>query len=71
MQSIKNPPLNDLQLSILRLIHAGIDDKDLLEIKKLITGYLASKASDEADKMWLLNKWDNDRVENILNDPDQ
>ncbi len=46
------PPLNNLQLELLKLYADGISDVDLKAIQRLIARYFAEKASDEADKIW-------------------
>lgn len=46
------PPLNNLQLELLKLYADGISDVDLKAIQRLIARYFAEKASDEADKVW-------------------
>ncbi len=69
--TIKQPPFNDLQLSIINLVAKGIEDKDLLEIKKMITQYLGKKATEEADKVWEEKGWNDARIDELLNDPNQ
>lgn len=46
------PPLSNLQLELLKLYADGIAEVDLKAIQRLIAGYFAEKASDEADKIW-------------------
>jgi hypothetical protein len=58
-------PLNNLQLELLRIYSGKVDDKDLLEIKKLISKYFAKKAMDMADEVWKNKKWDNDKVDKL------
>jgi len=44
--------LNEHQLEILKLFSRKIEDKDLIEIKRLIVKYLADKVTKMADEVW-------------------
>lgn len=50
-------PLTNLQRELLTLFSQNVSEKELLEIKKLISSYFAEKAVDLADKAWGQNKW--------------
>jgi len=45
-------PFTNLQLELLKIYARTVDEKDLLEIKRLLGQYFAGKASDLADKLW-------------------
>ncbi|MDX2282285.1 MAG: hypothetical protein NW218_22030 [Saprospiraceae bacterium] len=45
-------PFTNLQLELLKIYARTVDEKDLLEIKRLLGQYFADKASDLADKLW-------------------
>jgi len=45
-------PFTNLQLELLKIYARTVDEKDLLEIKRLLGQYFADKASDLADKRW-------------------
>ncbi len=45
-------PFTNLQLELLKIFSYKIDDRDLLEIKRMLGKYFADKASDLADKIW-------------------
>jgi len=45
-------PLSNLQLEILKLYSTNLDQRDLLEIKKILAHYFAKRAVKEADKIW-------------------
>lgn len=62
-------PINSLnahQLEILKLFSRELEEKDLIEIKKLIVKYLASKITTMADEIWDKNNWTNDDMEKLL-----
>jgi len=65
-QSTTNTPLNEHQLEILKLFARDMEEKDFLEIKRLIVGYLAEKVSDEADKIWEKKNWTNKDMDDLL-----
>ena len=45
-----SPALNDTQLEILKLFRNNQSEEELQEIKSLLTAYLVSKVTMEADK---------------------
>lgn len=59
-------PLNNHQLEILKLFSRELDDKDLIEIKKLIVKYLADKITRMADEVWEEKNWTNDDMKRLL-----
>ena len=61
-----NIKLNNHQLEILRLFSRELDEKDLIEIKRLIVKYLADKVTGLADEIWEKNNWTNDDMEKLL-----
>lgn len=63
----KLQPLNPHQLEILKLFARDLDDKDLVEIKRLIVKYLAEKVTKMADEIWEEKGWTNDDMEKLLN----
>ncbi len=45
-------PLTNLQLELLKLYSTNLNQKDLLEIKRLLANYFAQRAIKGADKIW-------------------
>ncbi|NIM14938.1 MAG: hypothetical protein GTO45_23480 [Candidatus Aminicenantes bacterium] len=45
-------PLSNLQLELLKLYSTNLDQKDLVEIKRILANYFAQRAIKEADKIW-------------------
>ena len=57
------PVLSNMQKELLKLYSTEIPDKQLQEIKYLLSNYFADKASDEMDRLWDENNW-NDQTMN-------
>lgn len=64
-------PLNNNQLEILKLFSRELDDKDLLEIKRLIVRYLGEKVTKLADQAWEEKNWTEDEMERMVNSHDR
>ncbi|MEZ4775334.1 MAG: hypothetical protein R3D00_19270 [Bacteroidia bacterium] len=62
----QNFRLNNHQLEILKLFARELDDNDMVEIKRLIVRYLASKVTQMADEIWEKNNWTNEEMERML-----
>jgi hypothetical protein len=60
-------PLNKSQLEILNLFSRELDEKDLLEIKRLIVQYLGEKVTKMADKVWEEKNWTQKDMEKLIN----
>ncbi|NCA86778.1 MAG: hypothetical protein EOM83_14620 [Clostridia bacterium] len=61
-------PLNKSQLEILKLFSRELDEKDYLEIKRLIVRYLAEKVTKMADQVWEEKNWNQEEMENLVNE---
>ena len=55
--------LSNMQKELLKLYSTEIPEVQLLEIKYLLSNYFADKASDEMDRLWDENNW-NDQTMN-------
>ena len=55
--------LSNLQLELLKVYSQNLDDDQLLEIKDILTNYFAEKATQEMDKLWVENNWDNKTID--------
>ena len=53
--------LTNLQLELLKLFKYELPENQIQEIKALLAKYFADKASDEMDKLWEENNW-NDKT---------
>jgi hypothetical protein len=58
--------LNRHQLEILKLFSRDLDDKDLIEIKRLIVQYLAQKVTDMVDTIWEEKNWTDEDMDELL-----
>jgi hypothetical protein len=61
-----NPPLSNVQAELLKLFSAGIPDKHLLELKKVIAKFLLEKGRDKADVIWDEKGYTDERLQEIL-----
>lgn len=58
--------LNQHQLEILKLFTRELEDKDLIEIKRLITRYLAGRITEMANEIWDEKNWTDEDMERLL-----
>lgn len=65
MNSI-NYPLSNMQLELLKLFSRDLEEKDLIEIKRLIVNYLAKRLSDKADEIWNQREWTDEKMDEFL-----
>jgi hypothetical protein len=59
--------LSNIQQELLKLYSSNIAETDLLNIKRYLAKYFASKAIDEADSIWDQKGYDNDTMKKWLN----
>jgi len=62
------PSLSNIQQELLKLYAANIADTDLLNIKRYLAKYFASKAIDEADRIWEQKGYNNETMNKWLNE---
>ena len=60
--------LTNLQLELLKLYSTNLDQKDLVEIKRLLANYFAQRAIKEADKIWEEKGLSNEDMDKWLNE---
>jgi hypothetical protein len=61
-------PLTNLQLELLKLYSTNLDQKDLVEIKRMLAHYFAQRAIKEADKIWEEKGLTNEDMEKWLSE---
>ena len=61
MESVGN--LSNLQIELLRMFHYNLPDNQLLEVKKLLSDFFAEKLTDEVDKFYEKNNWDENTID--------
>jgi hypothetical protein len=60
--------LTNLQIELLKLFQYNLPDKQLAEIKTLLSGYFAKTATEGMDKLWDKNNWTNDTMQAWANE---
>ncbi len=55
--------LTNLQLELLKLFKYELPDNQLEEIKSILAKYFADKATNEMDRLWNENNWNNDTMD--------
>ena len=71
MEKILNTPLSNLQLELLRVFSHNLSEKEIGEVKALLLDYFSKKAIEEADKVWEDEKWNDEKIQAILNDSER
>ncbi len=61
-------PLSNLQLELLKLYSTNLEERDLLEIKRLLAHYFAQRAIRGADKIWEEKGLSNEDMDKWLNE---
>jgi len=64
--AVINEPLTNLQIELIKLFSLDLAEDDLIEIKRMLSKYFADKASDEMDRLWEKNDWNDDTMDNWL-----
>ena len=54
--------LSNAQMELLKLFKYDLPEKQLAEMKSILSKYLADTASDEMDRLWEENNWNNDTM---------
>ncbi len=65
--SIIKQPLSNVQLELLKIFSHNLSDQDLLRLKKKLVQFFYEIATEEADKAWDNQGWDEDKVQELLN----
>jgi len=60
--------LSNLQLELLKLFRFDLSENQLIELKTILSKYFAEKTTNEVDKLWEENKWDEKTIEDWKND---
>ena len=59
-------PFTNLQLELLKVFSYDLSEAELKEIKSILMEYFAKKATAEADRVWEQDKWDEEKINSIL-----
>jgi hypothetical protein len=60
--------LTNLQLELLKVFSYQLNQQQLTDIKNLLANYFAAQATQEMDKLWEENNWDNNTMTNWANE---
>lgn len=50
--SVLNYPLSNVQVELMKLFSTNVTDKELIELKDLLSAFYADKAVSHADMLW-------------------
>jgi hypothetical protein len=64
--SVLNYPLSNVQVELLKLFSTNLNDKDLIELKDLLSSFYAEKAVVQADGIWDEKKLTNEDMDKWL-----
>jgi len=57
-----NTTLSNLQLELLKTFSVHLGEEQLIEIKSLLSGYFAKKATDEMNSLFEENQWGLEKI---------
>ena len=60
--------LTNLQLELLKIFSYQLNQQQLTDIKNLLANYFAEQATQEMDKLWEENNWDNNTMTEWANE---
>ena len=60
--------LSNLQIELLKLFNYNLQEKQLIEIKKLLSSYFAQNITTDIDELWNKEKWDDNTINNWKNE---
>ncbi|MFI3188191.1 hypothetical protein BCS42_02190 [Crenothrix sp. D3] len=60
--------LTPLQLELLKLFSYQINNQQLTDIKNILADYFANQATQEMDKLWEANEWNDDTMDEWANE---
>ena len=67
MQTIIQPPFNEMQLEVIKLFTREMTTDDMKAIKRLIVRYFAQKAIESANSVWDEKGWTKENEADLLN----
>lgn len=59
-------PLSNLQLEILKVYKARLNEEEILEVADILSSYLTKRAIKLADNAWDEEKWDESKIKELL-----
>ena len=58
----------NLQLELLKIFSRNVNERQLLDIRDILTQYFARQVTDEMDKLWDEKGWTNDTMNQWLDE---
>lgn len=59
--------LSNIQLELLKAFSHNLEEKDLLELRMRLAQFFADRLVNQADKIWDLQGWSNEKIDDLLN----
>lgn len=63
---MESTPLNEAQMSILRLLGSMKTVEEVKELRQVICDYYARRVDEEMNRLWESGQWDDEKNEAIL-----
>jgi len=65
--SVLNYPLSNVQVELMKLFSTNLSNKELIELKDLLSGFYSQKATAQADEIWDEKRLSDEHMEKWLN----
>lgn len=65
-EELKNTPLSNIQIELLTLFQANVDDETLQEVRKLLKDFFAQRTKMAAESVWQEQQLSNDDLDQML-----
>jgi hypothetical protein len=62
------PPLSNIQAELLKLFSMDLPEEQLIELKKVMAGFLLQKARDKADALWDEKQYSDEKLRKLLDE---
>ncbi len=66
MESALKQPFTNVQLELLKTFSHQLPESDLIDLKQTLALFFADKLIAQADKIWVDENWDNNKVDELL-----
>ena len=65
--TVANPPLNPVQLHLLKVFSYNKDEASLLELKEVLFKYYCQRVNEEGKRIWDEKNMSNEMMDDLLN----
>jgi len=66
METVIKQPFTNLQLELLKTFSYQLEERELLEVKKMLAVFFAERAIEQADKTWDEKGWTDADVDRLV-----